>query len=206
MSSGDDSGEPIDANRFQQVASAGIEIWQRWDRRATRQEGAWRATLGRLEPVSGGHTDDLRVAVNTLFTAPPATSGQCAAILTSLRTASATPEELQEAQASGVGSSGVVAAIPRPAVVTVAKDSDLDSISSEPCIIVTGHGAKRERVRERQRCGVPHRRGSDSQGEPSQCQQLHRAPVTIGSGRASGSGQQRTAGHPTRKRRRKSKW
>ena len=162
------------------------------------------SALGRLEPVSGGHTDDLRVAVNTLFTATPATSGQCAAILTSLRTASATPEELQEAQASGVGSSGVVAAIPRPAVVTVAKDSDLDSISSEPCIIVTGHGAKRERVRERQRCGVRHRRGS--QGEPSQCQQLHRGPVTIGSGGASGSGQQRTAGHPTRKRRRKSKW
>ena len=203
MSSGDESGEPIDSIRFQQVASAGIKIWQRWDRQATGEERARRATLRRSERVSGCHTDDLRVAGNTLFTATPATSGQCAASLASLTTASDIPEDVQEPQVSGVSSSGVVAAIPRPVVVTAANDSDVDSISSEICIIETSHGAKRERVRQRQRCGVRNRR--DPQGEPSHVQ-LHGGPVTSGSGGASGSGQQRTWGHPTRKRRRKSKW
>ena len=54
MSSGDESGEPIDSIRFQQVASAGIKIWQRWDRQATGEERARRATLRRSASTCRG--------------------------------------------------------------------------------------------------------------------------------------------------------
>ena len=144
----DDSGEPVDLERFQQVASAGVAIWERWDRRALEEERARRTALDQLWRVSEGETDDLRVRGNALSFATALTIAPAIAPASAI----AIPAIAHPAGHSGSVNPVVTPVIANPSAEEVRSEAEKSDNSCDFCIVSHGHASRKRRVRQRRRC------------------------------------------------------
>ena len=197
----DDSGEPIDPDRYDQVVSAGFCIWDRWDRlwreEAVRNAIAGRQAFGHCPGPSPGPSPS-RVSA----------SGKCQAQAQAQAQAKAQAQSQAQAQATAATAATAASVQRRDSGEATAATAPLDpgeasDASSELCIVTSGrYGKDGRRIRLRvSDCGA----NSSAGAAPGHCKQKANAKGQC-KGRSTADGNQEVnAGH-WRKRRKKTKW
>ena len=199
--SSDDSGEPIDPIRFQEVAARGFCLWDAWDRQATfeRHLAAQRPLASLLAP---GGADTLVCAERSLHK-PGGSSGSHEPALPSAAIPLARPlqQSAPTVTACVASEATVIATTPegRDPIPATRPASDIVSEGSDNDIIVSNSRNGRKKRQFGQRGG-----GEQSQRAKASASQSVTVPGGIGSRRD--SDEANAAQTWWRKRRKKTKW